>query len=284
MDKQVIIKNGELSAVINYVGAELVSLKKDGKEYIWQGDDRFWKSHAPVLFPVCGGLKDDTYYLDGKKYIQQKHGYVRKVPFELVDKKEDQVVFLLTETPQSLEGFPFKFRLYIKYLLTDRLEIEYKVENTDDKDMFFTIGSHAGFVAEGNFSDYSVGFEKEEELKALTLYGSLIGDEYTDLGKTKELQLDYRYFDVDALVFKDIKSKKLTLKHKEKGEILSLCSDDNFKHLLLWTKPDAPYICIEPWVALPDRVDSTQDITKKPDVVKVEKGSSKVFLQNIKVI
>ena len=81
---------------------------------------------------------------------------------------------------------------------------------------------------------------------------------------------------------KDIKSKALTLKHKDKGEVMRICSDDNFKHLLLWTKPNAPYICIEPWVALPDRVDSNQNIEQKPDVIKLAAGESKSFIHAIK--
>lgn len=277
MDEQVIIKSGNLTATINYVGAELVSLKKDGQEKIWQGDERYWTSHAPILFPICGGLKDDIYYLDGKKYEQKKHGYVRKVPFALVEKKDNEATFVLSETPESLQGFPFKFNLYIRYELTDVLKIDYKVVNTDNKDMYFTIGAHEGYAIGGKFEDYSIVFEQKEDLNSYILDGNLLSYDYICLGKnSNELALDYKYFEVDALVFKGIKSRKVWLKHKTKGNILSVEFSD-FNHLLLWTKPNAPYICIEPWIATPDMTDSCQDITKKPDVVKIESAGQKTF-------
>lgn len=282
MDKQIKIQNGKLSALINYRGAELVSFYNGQREVIWQGDEQFWTSHAPVLFPICGGLKDDAYYLDGKMYNMPKHGYVRKVDFSLYEKTQNSVTFLLSDDEYSRKIFPFEFNLFIKYTLTDRIEIEYKVENKSKDAMFFTIGTHEGYALNGEFSDYSVVFEKEEDLKSLILYGSLISNEYTDLGVRKELKFDYDYFKVDALVFKDIKSKILTLKHKEKGELSKIFIDDNFKHLLLWTKFNAPFICIEPWTSLPDRVDSNQNIKEKPDVIKLNAGEVKSFVHMIK--
>lgn len=282
MAKQVRISNGKLSAVINYKGAELVSFNDGFREVIWQGDERYWTSHAPILFPVCGGFKDDCYILDGVKYIMPKHGYVRKVDFSLVESNENSVTFVLSDDKTSKEGFPFEFNLFVKYTLTDKLEIEYKVVNKGKDTMYFTIGAHEGYALEHDFSEYSIDFEAEEDLKSMTLFGNLIGDEYLDLGKSEELKLNYDFFAVDALVFKDIKSKKFTLKHKEVGEIASICADDSFKHLLLWTKPGAQYICIEPWVALPDKLDSNQNIVEKPDVVKVCAGESKSFIHTIR--
>jgi hypothetical protein len=100
---------------------------------------------------------------------------------------------------------------------------------------------------------------------------------------TNELVLDYRYFEIDALVFKDIKSRKVWLNHKTKGKLLEVEFSD-YNHLLLWTKPNAKYICIEPWIAVPDMVDSNQDITQKPNVVIVNPKEYKSFIHKIKVI
>ncbi len=282
MAKQIKITNGNLSALVNYRGAELISFCDGDREIIWQGDEKFWASHAPILFPVCGGLKEDCYYLDGVKYFMPKHGYVRKVDFSLVECNENSVTFLLSDDQKSKEIFPFEFNLFVKYTLTDKLEIEYKVENKSSNAMFFTIGAHEGYALENDFSSYSIVFAEDEDFKALKLYGNLIGDEYINLGKGKELKLNYDYFAVDALVFKNINSRKVILKHNKLGEIVNVVFDNSFKHLLLWTKPNAPYICIEPWVALPDRVDTNQNIIEKPDVVKVCSGESKSFIHTIK--
>ena len=282
MGEFITLKFNNDTADIAYMGAELISYKKDGKQVIWQGDERFWLGHAPVLFPICGGLKDDIYCLDGKKYTLAKHGFSRKQPFSLVESSQNSATFVLTESEKSKESFPFNFRLYIKYTLADSLTVEYIVHNTDEKDMYFTIGAHEGYALEDKFENYSIVFEKEEDLHAQVLDGNLLNHEYISLGEgQKELKLDYKYFEIDALVFKDIKSRKVWLKHQEKGKQLQVEFDD-FKHLLLWTKPNAPYICIEPWIALPDYVDAECDITKKPDVVKLSSNEQKSFIHVIK--
>ena len=282
MGEFITLNYGADSVNVAFVGAELLSYKKNGKEVIWQGDANFWLGHAPVLFPVCGGLKNDEYWLDGKSYKLIKHGFARKQPFALVESTPNSATFLLKESEQSLLAFPFKYNLYIKYVLTDELSIEYRVENTDEKTTYFTIGAHEGYALDDKFEKYSIVFEKPEQLHALTLDGTLLSHDYVSLGENQtELKLDYKYFEIDALVFKDIKSTKVWLNHKEKGKLLQIDFAD-FKHLLLWTKPNAPYICIEPWVALPDYVDAPNDIAKKPDVVKLEPNQTKSFIHVIK--
>lgn len=275
------ISNGKLTATINYFGAELVSLQKDGKEVIWNGDERFWKNHAPILFPVCGGLKGDIYYLDGKKYSMPKHGFAKLVEFELFEKTESSVSFILNDTPQSLEIFPFKYSFVVSYTLSDCLKIDYKVINKDDKTMYFTIGCHEAYTLTDDFTNYYVKFDKIEELKALNVVGTSVSEEYVDYGTSDTINLNYDLFAIDAVVLRHINSRKITLAHKTKGEICTVESDDNFKNLLLWTKPNAPFLCIEPWIALPDYVDSNQQIKEKPDVCALPSGRTKIFTHKI---
>jgi galactose mutarotase-like enzyme len=168
-------------------------------------------------------------------------------------------------------------------VLTEQLDVEYGVENIDDKTMYCTLGAHEGYALEDNFENYSIIFEKNETLNSYNLKGNLLGYDYTNVGEnTNELVLDYRYFEIDALVFKDIKSRKVWLNHKTKGKLLEVEFSD-YNHLLLWTKPNAKYICIEPWIAVPDMVDSNQDITQKPNVVIVNPKEYKSFIHKIKV-
>ena len=281
MEKFEIISKGNLTAQINYFGAELVSLNNNGKEIIWNGDERFWKNHAPILFPICGGLKDDTYYLHGKKYSMLKHGFAKLLPFELLEKTENSVSFVLKETPQTLEKFPFTFNFIVTYTLTDCLSIDYKVVNTDDKTMYFSIGCHEAYTLSDNFTNYYIKFEQPEELKALNVVGTSVTEEYADYGTSDLINLNYNYFAVDALVFKNIKSRKITLGHKDNGEICTVCSDEIFKNLLIWTKPNAPFICIEPWTALPDFVNTNQIIEEKPDICALPSGETKIFKHKI---
>ena len=283
MGEFVTIVYGDTIAKISLIGAELVSLQKNGREIIWQGDEKFWIGHSPVLFPVCGGFKDDVYYLSGNAYFQPKHGFARKELFSVYDKKENAVTFLLTDSERTYDGFPFHFRFFVKFVLTDELLVEYRVENLDEKTMYCTLGAHEGYALEDDFENYSIVFEEKEDLNSYNLEGNLLRYDCTNVGKnTDELVLDYRYFAVDALVFKDIKSRKVWLKHKTQGKLLEVEFTD-FNHLLLWTKPNAKYICIEPWIAVPDMVDANQDITRKPNVVVIDSKRSKSFIHAIKV-
>ena len=52
------IKNEALTVDISTIGAEMQSVREaDGTERLWQGDPAFSAGRAPVMFPVCGGLK-----------------------------------------------------------------------------------------------------------------------------------------------------------------------------------------------------------------------------------
>lgn len=278
MGKQITISHGNLRATIDCLGAEVISLTKDNNQIIWQGDARFWNGRAPVLFPVCGGLKNDCYFLDGKRYDMPKHGFAKKLEFVPVSVEKDRASFLLTENSQTLAVFPFKFNFYINYVIDNGLKVEYVVENKDDKQMYFTIGAHEGYVLSDEFTDYSIIFSQPENIFAIGLEGSLITDDYINYGENvKELRLNYAYFEQDAIILKNIKSKKVSIKNNRTGKNCLSVDFADFKHLLLWTKPNAPYICIEPWVALPDQVYASGNIEEKTDVVKLLAGQTIKF-------
>lgn len=149
--------------------------------------------------------------------------------------------------------------------------------------MYLTIGAHEGYALYDDFENYEILFEKEEILDSYVLDGNLLTHERINYGKgVKNLPLAYDYFAVDATVFKDVVSRKVWLHHKKAGKVLSVEFED-FKHLLLWTKPGAPYICIEPWSAVQDFVDAEKDITRKPNVTAIGGGSEKVWKHKITI-
>ena len=73
------LQNHRLKIEIDPVGAELASIVnvETGQEYMWQADPEVWGSHAPVLFPIIGVLKDGETHIDGQTYRIPKHGMVR---------------------------------------------------------------------------------------------------------------------------------------------------------------------------------------------------------------
>ena len=78
------LQNNQYQMDISRIGAEIHHLlDPNGVERIWQNVPAVWPSHTPLLFPIAGALKDDTWYYQGRAYTMPKHGFVRTKEFEL---------------------------------------------------------------------------------------------------------------------------------------------------------------------------------------------------------
>lgn len=274
MSKEVIISNDKIRCVISTMGAEIQSIIKDGKEKIWEGNPEVWSGKSPVLFPICGGLKEDKYIYEGKEYTLPKHGFGRRSEFEIEEAEQNKATFLLCSSEETRKNYPFDFEFRITYTLSDtQIKVEYNVKNTGENDMYFSVGSHEAYACPEGIEEYSIVFEKKETLDSSVLNGNLLEYNTVCVGKNiKELPLKYDFFAIDALVFLDVKSRKVSLMHN--GEkVVDVCFD-GADYLLLWTKPTGKYICIEPWCGVPDFEDSDYDITNKRGIIKVLPGKA----------
>lgn len=271
--EMITIKNEYLTATFNEVGAELKSLVFEDKEYIWEGRKEVWAGSCPLLFPICGGLKDDKYLFKGKEYTLQKHGYARFVTFEIENKTDTSVVFLHKSNDETKIHFPFEYELRVIYTLKEKnLKVDYSVKNLTDDTMFFSIGSHEAYYTPEGIEDYDVIFPQKETLNAYVLYGNLLSNQELPIIKDSNvLPLYDKYFTVDALVFKDLKSKSATLRNRKTGKAVQV-DFPNADYFLLWHKPNSPYMCLEPWSGIQDSVDSNYDITKKEGIIPLESG------------
>lgn len=274
MQKQLTIQNEYIRVTISTQGAEMKSILKDEKEMLWEGDPAVWSGQAPVLFPICGGLKDDKYIFEGKEYTLKKHGFARNSEFEVETQEPERAVFLLKTNAEHLIGYPFACEFRVIYSLDKtKINVEYNVKNLSGKDMYFSFGAHEAYACPEGIEDYSVIFEVPEELNSNILNGNLLEYETVHIGsKVKELPLKYEYFAVDALVFLNLKSRKATLKNRKTGQEITV-TFDGADYFLLWTKPDGKYICLEPWCGIQDFVDSNYDITTKPGIQKLSPDS-----------
>ncbi len=282
----VTISNGKLTAKFNELGAELKSLTCGDTEYIWKGDEKIWASSCPVLFPICSGVIDNTYYIDGKEYNMTKHGFAKKSVFAVEDKKENEVTFLLTDSEETKKCYPYSFEFRIHYTLTDtKLEVEYNVKNTNDEEMFFSVGGHEGYACPEGIDKYDIVFDKTETLVNTVLTGpnTLGYEEFTVLENSNVFPLDYKYFAVDALVFQTLKSDSLVLKNRENGRAIKV-EFKGFPYLLLWTKPDAPYICIEPWCGISDRDGCDQNFKTKQGIEHILPGETFVRVHTLEIL
>ena len=262
------IGNEALTVVISSQGAELQSIREaDGTERLWQGDPAFWASRAPIMFPICGGLKEDAYELDGVRYEMPKHGFARKAEWTVEKAAADSAVFLLT---QQHPGFPFQYELRAAYQVTEKtLSVTYTVTNRDARAFCFSIGSHEAWATPGGLERYTVEFEQPERLENYVLEGNLINHTPVIMAENaKELPLKTAYFAIDALVFPTLKSRSVILKNQLNAKKIKV-DYEGMDVLMLWTKPGADYICIEPWCNAPDFVDADMQILHKPGVIRL---------------
>ncbi len=268
------IKNEFMTAKFNELGAELKSLICCDTEYIWNGDDKYWSLSSPLLFPICSGLKDDTYILDGKKYTMYKHGFARKSIFEVENLQENTVTFLIKSNEVTKENYPFDFELRVTYTIINKtLIVAYDVKNLTDGEMYFSIGAHEGYDCPEGIEEYDVIFPQNETLDAYDLDGNALLETKTRIIENSDrLALKYDYFVKDALVFKELKSKSMILKHKNSEKSIKL-SFEGCDYFLIWTKVGAPYICLEPWCGITDSPDTDQNIKTKEGIITLEKGA-----------
>lgn len=268
------IFNGTLSATINPKGAELNSLKSSDTEYIWEGNPEFWGKHSPVLFPIVGTLKDNSYTLNGKTYHLSRHGFARDNTFTVKEQEESRVVFSLVQSEVTKEVYPFDFELELIYTLQEStLSVDYVVKNNSTSPMPFCIGAHPAFALPGNFEDYSLTFEKDEPLVSIQLVDDLLSDITAEIPSSDRiLPLQHSLFANDALIFTELKSRSITINKKDAPYIK--VSYPDFPHLGLWTKLGAPFICIEPWQGYSDDNEATGDFFEKKGVIVLEPGSA----------
>lgn len=265
------ISNSTLKATIKHSGAELSSLKDNqNKEYIWEGDPTFWGKHSPILFPIVGTLKNNTYTIDEQKYQLPRHGFARDMEFQLIDKTENSATFSLQSNDETLKKYPFEFELQLIYTLKEStLDIEYKVINKSEGKMPFSIGAHPAIALPENFENYALEFEKEETLKYYLLENDLISNNTKVLETTNsKIPLNYKLFENDALIFKTLESNSLTILENLKPYVRVDFKD--FPSLGLWTKDEAPFICIEPWLGYSDTAENSGDLFEKEGVVILE--------------
>lgn len=269
------IRNSHLTAVINSKGAELISLKTiNNKEYIWEGNPAFWGKHSPVLFPIVGTLKNNAYFYNGNEYHLSRHGFARDMEFELIEKSENNAVFSLTSSNESLKVYPFDFEFQIIYTLDkNKLIIAYSIINNSSDTMPFSVGAHPAFALPKSFNSYSLAFEHEEDLISYALENDLLSDTVSAIKMTDStIPLSYSLFEKDALIFKELRSKKITILENETS-LLQVQFND-FPNLGIWTKENAPFLCIEPWLGYSDTIHSTGNILEKEAIQLLESKKS----------
>lgn len=272
------IENSFFKVKIAAKGAELISVKNGEQlEYIWQADPAVWPRHAPVLFPIVGKLKNNTYRYKDKSYSLPQHGFARDKDFECIHQDHESIQLRLEGDDETWINYPFSFELITTYRLQEnRLSIEHKIINHGEEEMYFSIGAHPGFTCPLNeeitFEDYFLEFDQLETFKRHKIKDSLYtGEQQLVAEATNRIPLNKDLFREDALVFKGLKSKYVSLKNEKDAHAVRMNIED-FPYLGIWTKMDekASFVCLEPWLGLADSHEATGDIIEKEGIIMLK--------------
>ncbi len=280
------IENDKVNVSVKKYGAELSSFKskETGTEYLWQGNPDIWYGQSPVLFPIVGTLLNDKYYVNGTEYEMFRHGIARKRDFELKEQGKDYVILTQKYNEDTLKAYPFKYEFDIKFALEgNKLTVTHTIKNIGDGDMYFSIGAHPGFNCE--IGD-TLEFEKEENELVNEMIDSnsiLFDEKFPSPVDGNVFTVSEHIFDKDVHILSNLKSKKCTLKGKNRDADIEFTFGDA-PLLGLWAKPGAPYVCIEPWYGVNDSKDKKSDFSLKREIQKLASGKQFDFAWSAEII
>lgn len=261
------IANEQLTVEVSSLGSEMQSITtSDGQSWLWHGDAAFWAGRSPVLFPIVGRAPEDQISVEGKRHPMGQHGFARRSEFELVESGDDFCRFLLTAGPTSRMVYPFEFELVLEHRVEGRgVRVTAEVTNADHRMMPFGIGFHPAFMwplPGCESQEHSVTLENGGEPIMVRLSGGLVVPEpLPSPFREGVLRLDHGLFDADAMIFPEGAGAGLTYAAGDKAIRFTW---ENLPNLALWSKPGAPFVCLEPWHGMAAEVGGSHDIAERP--------------------
>ena len=284
MSETRVLENEALRIEVNDFGAELARVydKNAGREVLWNADPAYWNRHAPVLFPFVGALQDEQYQNNNKSYRMGQHGFARDSVFTLEEQQSTLICHKLTWTEDSFKKYPFKFSLYITHILSGNvIKVCWKVVNEQEEAMYFGIGAHPAFLA-------PVKAEEKQEDYYLNLYTDKenytclrINEKGLALTETPETfvaqggccPLKKDLFKDGVWIFENAQLQKAGLALPDKTPYIEI-NCEGFPYVGIWTKPGAPFVCLEPWYGRTDDAGFKGKIQDKAGIQKLNAGET----------
>jgi len=287
------LENSIIKIIVSDHGAELHSIigQKEGTEYLWNGNPKYWKYHSPILFPIIGNLVDSKCRVDGEIYKMPSHGIGRISNFKFISQTTNSITFELKYSKDSIKIYPYKFSLSISYTIEEgAVKVTYNVINLDNKDISFSIGAHPAFMCpiEENekIEDYYLEFNKKEtsSIMEITKDTYLSHNRKECLKDTDIISLSKDVFKDGVLIFDDLKSDKITIKSKNHQKSLSV-EFKGFPYLGIWSlATGAPFLCIEPWFGHADYEDFTGELKEKEGSISLAVGEEFKYSYKISIV
>lgn len=298
MSEIISISNGSLTASIDTMGAQLMSLRKGESEYLWQGDSNWWPRRAPILFPIVGVLKDSKAESAEGTISLARHGLARLNQFEVVEQSVSSVTLQLKSTEETLKAYPYDFELKLIFSVAgDTLTQTYEVTNPANVVLPFTLGAHPAFnipipgVKATSLDQYHLLFTR-----SWNSYGPSITDEgLCDYATPQRLVVDsdtlplsWELIDREkTITLENVPDRRITLTANvdATSETHGIQMDfEGFDYLGIWSvAPGCPFVALEPWCGIADTVDCDGIFEHKPGIMCLEPAQSIAKTLNIKV-
>ena len=272
------VKNQYMEISADTLGAQLMSIRADGREYLWQGDAKYWSDRSPLLFPFIGRLWNKQYAFGGNTYSLPIHGFAASLEFT-AQVSDSALTMVLESSEETLKYYPFPFLLTVTFALEGKtLHVRHTVRNTGANTMYFGLGGHPGIrvpLEDGeHFEDYTLEFsapcfpERIEFTEEVLFSGNATP---YPLEKHKKIRLQHSLFDNDAIILQNT-ARQVTLSGPDGHGVTMDFAD--FPYFGIWHRPqtDAPYVCLEPWTSLPGRQDIMEDLSCRSDLIALTPG------------
>lgn len=253
-----VIKNEYYEITVASKGAEIVSMKNAaGRELLWQNTTgKGWSDHAPILFPLCGNIKDKVAKYKGITYPMKQHGFALSSEFELLEKGDGFIELCLKANEETKKQYPFDFLLTVKYTLSgDKITFSATVENTGDEELPYSFGWHPGFnlpCEDGqDIEDYAVKFENKNKVTWVHFYDDFdTPNDYLpyEVANSEYKLCEEEIYKNDTMIFLGA-GNKVTLTADGHPFALDMTWTENLPVLCLWKAEnhESKFICIEPW-------------------------------------
>jgi galactose mutarotase-like enzyme len=284
------LSSGDLSARIDPLGAQLSVLSdRSGRDLLWNGDKSIWAGRAPILFPIVGALAEGTYRLGSAAYRLPRHGFARVSLFRIVDSSPGSAIFRLNADDESLKVYPFHFELDVRIeLVGPTLSMTTVIRNQGAADMPASVGYHPALRWPLPFgqarSSHFIEFEHAEPsaIRRLDSDGLLKSERFPTPVDRRQLKLTDALFQDDALIFDDLSSRSVIYGANDGPRIRVGFPDAAY--LGIWTKPQANFVCIEPWRGVADPQGYAGDFSKKPGVSNLSAGAEMAITMSITLL
>ena len=275
---------------VSHKGAELQNITANGREYLWQGDPKFWGRRAPILFPIVGKLADDNLRVNGHEYTMKQHGFARDTEFV----EQDGWYVIARRNDEAIQ-YPYDFDLRVRYTVDgNTLTCNWQVTNRGDDTMYFQIGAHPAFLlpeydAKDAIHGYIICYDANDNVVSPMLFSTLVNGlrahyshPKTLLNNKGILALTDTTFADDAILLEAQQVAKVALFDKQGKRVLTVsCQQADAFGLWAPNKLGCPFVCIEPWCGIADNAGFKGNISERDCIHSLESGKSFEFRYSI---